>query len=283
MYGWMSNAFGWVPAMTYYVIISLIPLTVAVATVCALILGNGSRLFVLQTTLSPILPNAITNDLIGLIKDTRASSPILLVGSLLGAMWTVSGGLTIIQGAMRPLLDVPEQWGVRNRIRLIAIGGLTVVMLAASVVGVVLGADVFNGVLVDWFRTITSPFRHLVGSWIVVTVLLRIVPGHHIRWSACLVGAFPAALGLQLVPQAVSLYLATIDLQAAQLFAAVLLVVTACYVIAACFILAGSLAATIHRTMDVVADNKLSRLRDYEEDDELGAWASCTQHAPRKE
>ena len=76
-----------VPALTYYLLLSLAPLALGLAAIQALLLKNVLSAIEVADQLNRFLPNAVHGDITRLVLGTRSNSP-----QLLAAAFKFSGG-----------------------------------------------------------------------------------------------------------------------------------------------------------------------------------------------
>lgn len=219
--------------MTYYALISLLPLLTAVGAALGFterFLGTARVTRIEEAVvdgLSAVFADQVTTDVVGplvrgLLRQERAG---VAVGGVLVALWLAS---RMFRAAIRALDDayaVPErrsllqQWGLGLLLALGAVVTL-VVVLAVVVVGPLLGGGVDLAEQLgrgDAYRAVWDEIRWLVVvpvSLGFLLVLHRYGPNVRLRWRACLPGALVGTAGVLAVAVGFRAYLAAVGLDA---------------------------------------------------------------------
>ena len=93
-----------------------------------------------------------------------------------------------------------------------------------------------------------------VGSVLVFAAIFRYAPRRRLRWRACLLGALPAGVGLQVVPTVVSVYVdAVAGLQAVRLFLVLAVVLLGLTIVAMLVLVGAGIAASAERAVRAAA------------------------------
>jgi uncharacterized BrkB/YihY/UPF0761 family membrane protein len=117
-----------VPALAYYLVLSLAPFAFGVAAL-ALRLDDQLTALSVADQLNRYLPTAIHDDVEQLVLRTRADSPQLLAVAVAGMLWTTSGAIGVIERCLSRILACRRHHIVTGRLRNMALGGM--VALAA--------------------------------------------------------------------------------------------------------------------------------------------------------
>ena len=204
--------------MTYYTLLSLVPLLTAVGASLGLlerVLGVGQVAQLEDAVVAAfegLLSRDVTAEVVtplvrGLLREERTG---FALGSILVALWL---GSRVFRAAVRALDDAYE---VRERRSLLAQLGLAVVFGVGAVVAVTaLLIVVVVGPLLGGGRALADQIglgaafevAWAVGRWPVVLlvlmgfllVLYRFAPNHDLTWRDCLPGAVVGAVGMALV------------------------------------------------------------------------------------
>jgi membrane protein len=226
--------------MSYYALLSLIPLLVALGTGLGLLerfLGpeqilrtEDTLISGLQAVFSPDLTNEVMAPLVrNLLREERAG---LALGSLLVTFWLAS---RVFRAAIRALDDA---YGVDERRRLLGQVGLAFgFALGAVVVGALALSMIVVGPLLGGGRQIAEwiglgrafELVWAVGRWPVVFVIAarylvwvyRVGPNVKNTWRECIPGALVGTVGLVLVAVGFRVYLEVAGPQAPQVGEAV--------------------------------------------------------------
>ena len=94
-----------VPALAYYLLLSLGPFALGIAALQALLLDDVVSALQVATQINRFLPEAIHGDVQQLIVNTRANSPFLLALAIATMLWTSSGAIGVIERCESRLLD----------------------------------------------------------------------------------------------------------------------------------------------------------------------------------
>ena len=85
-----------VPALTYYLVLSLAPVALGLAALEALLLSDTQSALHVADGLNRFLPDAVHADIRHLVLGTRDNSPVLLAIALATMLWTTSGAIGVI-------------------------------------------------------------------------------------------------------------------------------------------------------------------------------------------
>lgn len=193
-----------VPALTYYLVLSLAPFALGIAAVQALLLNDLLSAIEVAEQLNRFLPDAVHEDVKDLIVNTRSNSPLLLVLAVAAMLWTTSGAIGVIERCESRMLDCPRHNVVVGRIRNMALGALVGVLFAAAAASAPTIGDIIPRIEV--LPGGPSFLFNALGSIVVFTVIYRYAPRSVLGWRHSFAGAVPAGLALQTIPALVGLY-----------------------------------------------------------------------------
>jgi membrane protein len=156
----------WAAALTYYAILSLFP--------ALLVLVSGLRLFGQSTVrtvtdnLAVVAPGAVRSILTGAVdnieKGASSTAGILVVVSVLGALWSASGYVAAFMRASNAIYDVPEGRPIWKKLPVrLGVTIVTGVLVSASVLAVV-----FTGRLAEQFGRLIGLGHQAVVVWNIV-------------------------------------------------------------------------------------------------------------------
>src|SRR4051812_39683246 len=111
-----------VPALTYYLLLSLAPLALGLAAVQALLLKNLVSAIEVADQLNRFLPDAVHGDITRLVLGTRSNSPQILAVAVATMLWTMSGAIGVIERCESRMLEAPRHSIVAGRIRNLVLG-----------------------------------------------------------------------------------------------------------------------------------------------------------------
>jgi uncharacterized BrkB/YihY/UPF0761 family membrane protein len=235
-----------VPALTYYLVLSLAPVALGLAALEALLLSNTEAAINVADGLNRFLPNAVHGDIRNLVLGTRDNSPLLLALALASMLWTTSGAIGVIERCESRILDCDRHGIVTGRLRNMALGaGIAIMVLAASGAAPVIG-DAADAL--DIRRTLPGALLVIVntlGSILVFALLYHWAPRSRPNWRACLLGAVPAGIAIQAVPSIVGLYFgAGAGFAAVRLFLLLAVIIAGLYIIALVTLVGAGVAVT---------------------------------------
>jgi len=238
-----------VPALTFYLVLSLAPFALGLAALEALLLKDVVSAITVSDQLNRFLPEAIHSDIRRLVVGTRDNSPLLLGVALIAMLWTTSGGIGVIERCLSRMLDVPRHNIFLGRMRNLALGGLVAVavMLASLSISVVTNLSYelrpgrgFPGPLILVFNGL--------GSMFVFAIIYRYAPLTRMRWRSALLGGIPGGLAIQTVPSIVGLYVsAAAGFAPVQVFLLFAIVLLGLYIVALLLLVGAGVAARVER------------------------------------
>jgi membrane protein len=223
-----------VPALTYYLVLSLAPVALGLAALEALLLSNTQAAINVADGLNRFLPDAAHADIRHLVLGTRDNSPVLLAIALATMLWTTSGAIGVIERCESRILECERHHIVTGRLRNMALGaGVAIMILAASAGAPVIG-DAADALGIR--RTLPGTVLvvvNTIGSIIVFALLYHWAPRARPNWRACLLGAVPAGIAIQAVPSIVGIYFgAGAGFAAVRLFLLLAVIIAGLYIIA---------------------------------------------------
>jgi membrane protein len=233
-----------VPALTYYLVLSLAPVALGLAALQALLLRDVDSALGVVDTINRVLPDAVHGDIRRLVLGTRDNSPQLLALALVAMLWTTSGAIGVIERCMSRILDCPRHNVVTGRLRNMALGAGVALMVVAAigsapVIGNVADALDARQSVPAWLLLVVNTF----GSILVFALLYHWAPRTRPNWRACVLGAVPAGIAIQAVPSIVGLYLsAGAGFAAVRLFLLLAVILLGLYVIALVTLLGAGIA-----------------------------------------
>lgn len=237
-----------VPALTYYLILSLAPFALGVAALEALLLDYLSALEVARQ-LNRFLPEAVHGDVQRLVTGTRDDSPLLIALAVAAMLWTSSGGIGVIERCLSRMLGGKRFNMVVGRLRNVGLGlGVAAAVILASLTTSAItdlnGVLQLGNALPGWVLVGVNT----VGSVLLFAAIYRYAPGTRMRWRSALLGGLPAGVGLQVVPAVIGLYVGgSAGFAAVRLFLVLAVILLGLYVIATLVLVGGGLAARAER------------------------------------
>src|SRR3712207_6262705 len=86
-----------VPALTYYLLLSLAPFALGIAALEALLLSNVLEAIDVAAQLNRFLPDDVHSDIERLVVGTHERSGLLLALAIAAMLWTSSGAIGVIE------------------------------------------------------------------------------------------------------------------------------------------------------------------------------------------
>src|SRR4051794_6525144 len=277
-----------VPALTYYLLLSLAPFALGLAAMQALLLDNVLSAIEVADQINRFLPDAVHADITRLILGTRDNSPLLLALAVATMLWTTSGAIGVVERCESRILAAPRHGIVSGRLRNMLLGAGVAVMVAAASAGApVIGdaADTLNlrGALPSGVLLAINT----LGSIAAFAGIYRWAPRAHLRWRSAAVGAIPAGIAIQAVPALVGLYVGTfVGFAAVRLFLILAVVLLGLYVMATVILIGSGLAVKreVRHLRRVVAGGRPVPERfgpSYDGEDRPAADAEADVERPR--
>jgi membrane protein len=223
-----------VPALTYYLLLSLAPLALGLAAVQALLLKNVLSAIEVADQINRFLPDAVHGDIKNLVLGTRSNSPQLLAAAVATMLWTTSGAIGVIERCESRMLGAPRHSIFAGRFRNVLLGAGVALMVAlasagAPVIGDAADALDLRGALPGGLLLVVNT----IGSIIVFAGVYRWAPRATLRWRSAIVGAMPAGIAIQAIPALVGLYVGNfVGFAAVRLFLILAIVLFGLYVMA---------------------------------------------------
>jgi membrane protein len=237
-----------VPALAYFLVLSLAPFALGVAAV-ALRLDDALTALSVAAQLNRYLPETIHGDVERLVVGTRNSTPQLLVVAIVAMLWTTSGAIGVIERCLARMLGLPRHNIIFGRVRNMGLGAI----VAAGVILAAIATSVVNDLSDELALRGAVPPALLVvlvtlGSVLLFATIYRYAPAERLRWRACLLGGLPAGVGLQIVPSVVGLYVnAAAGLQAVRLFLVLAVVLLGLSIVAMLVLVGAGVTASAER------------------------------------
>jgi uncharacterized BrkB/YihY/UPF0761 family membrane protein len=96
-----------VPALSWFLICSLVPLALGLTALAAVVLGDYSQAQALSERIAHVLPKDVKDQITDLILRTKRDSPLLIAGSIAAMLWTCSGAVGVLARCLSRLLGIP--------------------------------------------------------------------------------------------------------------------------------------------------------------------------------
>lgn len=238
-----------VPALTYYLVLSLAPFALGLAALEALLLKDVLSALQVVDQLNRFLPDTLHDDIRRLVLGTRDDSPVLLGVAIIAMLWTTSGAIGVIERCLARITNGPRHHIVVGRLRNVMLGGLVAVAVILASLSISVVSD-FNYKLragSDIPASTIIVFNTL-GSIVVFAAIYHFAPLARIGWRAALKGAVPAGIAIQVVPTIVGVYVkAAAGFAAVQVFLLLAIVLLGLYIVAMAMLVGAGIAGVLER------------------------------------
>ncbi|HEY0498660.1 MAG TPA: inner membrane protein YhjD [Kutzneria sp.] len=210
-------------AITYYSVLSLIPLLMLGFSVAGFVLaGNMDLLNQIRSGIATAVPGALgdqVNTIVGKLIESRSTVGIF---GLLAALYSGLGWMTSLRDA------VTAQWtrerpqlpflitAVKDLLTLVGLGLALVISFGITAAGSALG-----GLVLEWLGlrqtgwaelllSLAAIVLGLVANWLVFLWVLTSLPRFHVGWRSAVRGAIAGAVGFEVLKQVGNIYLQSI-------------------------------------------------------------------------
>lgn len=238
-----------VPALTYYLVLSLAPFALGLAALEALLLDDYVSAVEVADEINRYLPEDVHGDITQLVTGTRDNSPVLLILAVVAMLWTTSGAIGVVERCTSRILDTARHSIVWGRIRNMALGALVALLVIGAAGGgsVVSGtADIFG--IGDAVPDSIVVVSNALGATVLFAIIFRTAPLGHLHWRSAFAGALPAGIGLQVIPTLVGLYVqAAAGYAAVRLFLLLAVILLGLYAMATVILVGAGVAAKAER------------------------------------
>ena len=250
-----------VPALAYYLVLSLARFALGLAALQAFLLEDLLSAMEIARQVNRFLPEAVHGDIEQLVIGTRDNSPLLLAVAIASMLWTSSGAIGVIERCESRILGCPRHDVVTGRLRNLGLGALVALSFvvatgSAPVIGSLLSFLHLGGGRTPAFGFVLNG----LGSIVLFAIVYRYAPRSRLSWRRALIGALPAGAGIQAIPALVGLYFgAAAGFAAVRVFLLLAVLLLGLYVMATLMLIGAGLATTAERR---------ARRHDDEEEDE---------------
>jgi uncharacterized BrkB/YihY/UPF0761 family membrane protein len=244
-----------VPALTYYLTVSLVPFAFGVSVLIALIIGEPSLQTDAIKQIGRYLPPTGQDALEEVIRQTAAQAPLFLSLAVVIMIWTSSAAVGVIERCLARILSRPGQNFVVGKLRNLAVGA----GFAFIVVFMVFIAALTSGLLGDIFAQskVWLPIIQLFSSILMVGFIYKLAPSGGLHWKSALTGSVPAGLVLQIIPLALGLYVSAVSVRSsAGIFLTLSGILFSLWLIAQVLIIGAALAALQEQNLSPPENDK---------------------------
>jgi uncharacterized BrkB/YihY/UPF0761 family membrane protein len=205
---WGSGLCDDVPALSWFLIVSLVPLALGLTALAALLLGDYAHAQALAGRAARVLPRDVHDQIVLLVLRTRSSSPALLAASLVGMVWVSSGAVGVVERCLSRLLGRQRAGPVLGKLRSLVLAAVLALVILVLVVGASAGTSLVGrlGGSATLLR-VAAPVVSLAVGASFCAGLYRATSGGVVEWRSAFAGGMLGGSMLLVSPTAAGYYL----------------------------------------------------------------------------
>ena len=259
---WESGLGDDVPALAWFLLAALVPLALGLTALAAVVLGDYSQAQALSERISHVLPKDVHDQIVQLILRTKRDSPLLIVGSIAGMLWTCSGAVGVLARCLSRLLGIPGAGMVVGKLRNLGIAAALTTLVVLMVIVASAGTGIVRRLEVDsLLLRLAVPLISLSITVLICGCVYWLLAGGTVSVRVALAGGVVGAVILQATPTAAGYYLRFVAGHTpVELFLMLAGVLFTCYLAAVGLLLGAGVTARIHlgrRLGDPSADARM--------------------------
>jgi uncharacterized BrkB/YihY/UPF0761 family membrane protein len=240
---WGSGLCDDVPALAWYLVGACVPLTLGIAALAALVLGDGARAEQVATRLASVLPPGARDQVVELVLRTHRNSPLLLAIAVVSMVWAGAGATGVVERVESRLLGAPRLGPIALKLRHLGLAAGMVLMIALMAAAATEGTNLrgrLHAPVPGWLLSVVSAV--LIAG--ICSLLYRYATTRRIGWRSALRGGAPAAVVLELTPLVAGYYArAVAGRTPVQVFLVLAGLLFTCYLVAQGLLIGAGLAA----------------------------------------
>jgi len=240
---WGSGLCDDVPALAWYLVGACVPLTLGIAALAALVLGDGGRAEQVATRLASVLPPGARDQVIDLVLRTHRNSPLLLAIAIAAMVWAGAGATGVVERVESRLLGAPRLGPIALKLRHLGLAAGMVLMIALMAAAATEATNLRGRLgfpIPAWLLSVVSAI--LIAA--ICSLLYRYATTRRIGWRAAVRGGVPAAVVLELTPLVAGYYArAVAGRTPVQVFLVLAGLLFTCYLVAQGLLIGAGLAA----------------------------------------
>jgi uncharacterized BrkB/YihY/UPF0761 family membrane protein len=205
---WGSGLSNEVPALAWFLLASLVPLALGITALASLVLGDYAKAQMVAEKLSEGLPKNVHEELVQLILRTHRNSPLLIVASIAGMLWTSSGAVGVLERSLLRLVGGAGKGVVIGKLRNIGVAAAVTVLVVLMVVVASAGTGLVRELRLNSLLTrIAVPIASIGLTACLCGGVYWVLSGGETGWRSALLGGLAGGVLLLLTPTAVGYYL----------------------------------------------------------------------------
>ena len=196
------------PALAWFLAVSLVPLALGLTALAAVLLGDAQEAQALAARAARVLPKDVNDQLVQLLLRTRSNSPLLIGVSLVVMVWVSSGAVGVLERCLSRLLARERGGPILGKLRNLALAGALALVILTLVIGASAGTGLVNRLGTDPLPLrVVVPVLSLAVSVSFCAGLYRVMSGGSLRSRSALAGGAVGGVMLLLTPTAAGYYL----------------------------------------------------------------------------
>ena len=261
---WESGLSDDVPALSWFLASSLVPLALGLTALATVILGDAAQAQSLAQRVTGVLPKDVHDQVVELIVRTKRDSPLLLAISIIGMVWTSSGAIGVLARVENRLLARPGDSMVRGKLRNLGLAAALSLLVVVMVIVASAGTGIVERLGLNPAVTrVTLPVIALAITVLICAGLYRALAGGPIRRRSLLTGSGVGGAILLATPTLAGYYLKLFSGRApVALFLMLVGVFITCYLAALGLLLGAGVTARVelgHRLGPAAGSSSTSR------------------------
>jgi len=196
---WGSGLCDDVPALAWYLVGACVPLTLGIAALAALALGDGARAEHVATRLASVLPPGARDEVVDLVLRTHRNSPLLLAVAVASMVWAGAGATGVVERVESRLLGARRLGPIALKLRHLGLAAGMVLMIALMAAAATEATNLRGRLgfpVPGWLLSVVSAV--LIAA--ICSLLYRYATTRRLSWGSALRGGVPAAVVLELTP-----------------------------------------------------------------------------------
>jgi uncharacterized BrkB/YihY/UPF0761 family membrane protein len=245
---WGSGLSNEVPALAWFLLASLVPLALGTTAVATIVLGDYAKAQAVAEKLSEGLPKNVHEEIVQLILRTHRDSPLLIVGSIAGMLWTSSGAVGVLERSLSRLSGAAGNGMVMGKLRQIGVAAAVTVLVVIMVLAASAGTGLVSELRLDPVLTRTAvPIASIGLTALICGGVYWVLSAGQARWSSALYGGLAGGVLLQLTPTAAGYYLRYVAGNTpVELFLMLSGVLITCYLAAMALLIGAGVTMRVH-------------------------------------
>jgi uncharacterized BrkB/YihY/UPF0761 family membrane protein len=257
---WGSGLCDDVPALAWYLVGACVPLTLGIAALAAIVLGDGARAQQVATRLASVLPPGARDQVVDLVLRTHRNSPLLLAIAVASMLWAGAGATGVVERVESRLLGAPRRGPIALKLRHLGLAAGMVLMIALMAAAATEATNLRGRLgfpIPGWLLSVVSAV--LIAA--ICSLLYRYATTRRISWRAALRGGVPAAIVLELTPLVAGYYArAVAGRTPVQVFLVLAGLLFTCYLVAQGLLIGAGIAAGREKSEERATDQVAAML-----------------------